>query len=570
MSRPEKSLSNIFRSLLTLACMSMAWMGYSQEWEKEGEGEIKDLEIEMTKERKLTLPRATRYFEKVPPRPYEPIVPAITYEFRNLSFTSPNYTPVIRPLRLKQEELTKLYGNYVSGGLGNYQSFFAEGSAATKRDKNKMIGADFYWRSFGKGPVEDGHSANSTTRVTVFGKKVTDAVTVSGDVNYYNNRVYFYGFTPGTDIDRDKLKQVYEITSVNVSLTNSKKEQFNYFARAGYSFLKDAYVSNEGEFSLTFKGNYAWDDKHMFQLDADMFLINRKDADSSLTRHLLHIRPSYTFRPLDGLAVTAGLNLAIQSDSFNGSSVLNGYPYLAGRYAASEKLTLYARVSGDVDKVNLHSLSAENPWMASDNAITNTNRLWEIDGGMEGTLGTMVATRVGAAYTSFRNLYFYQNVRDPLDPGGITVGQDFDKFGLTYDDATRFNPYAEATFTQADAFGLTLRADYYKYSTRTLANAWHRPSYRTTLQVKYNLYSKIFLQAGLIAQGGMKAIDPDPAIGQINLETAVDLNFRARYFFSKQISAFVQLDNMLSNQYPLYWRYPGRGFQALVGASWSF
>ena len=37
--------------------------------EKENEGEIKDLEIEMTKERQVILPRANRLFEKVPPRP---------------------------------------------------------------------------------------------------------------------------------------------------------------------------------------------------------------------------------------------------------------------------------------------------------------------------------------------------------------------------------------------------------------------------------------------------------------------------------------------------------------------
>ena len=60
---------------------------YGQEqWEKEGEGEIKDLEIEMTKERQLILPRATKYFEKVSPRPFEPIVPAITYDVKKALF----------------------------------------------------------------------------------------------------------------------------------------------------------------------------------------------------------------------------------------------------------------------------------------------------------------------------------------------------------------------------------------------------------------------------------------------------------------------------------------------------
>ena len=54
-----------------------------EQWEKEGEGEIKDVEIEIIKDRQITLPRANRNFEKVPSRPFELIQPAITYEFKN-------------------------------------------------------------------------------------------------------------------------------------------------------------------------------------------------------------------------------------------------------------------------------------------------------------------------------------------------------------------------------------------------------------------------------------------------------------------------------------------------------
>lgn len=127
--------------LCTLFLLGMAGSPlYGQEtWEKEGEGEIKDLEIELTKERQVTLPLANRYFEKVPPRPFEPIVPAITYAPKPLSFTSPNYVPVIRPLRIRQEELARLYGNYVSAGLGNYTSFMVDGSVSTKREDRKSV-----------------------------------------------------------------------------------------------------------------------------------------------------------------------------------------------------------------------------------------------------------------------------------------------------------------------------------------------------------------------------------------------------------------------------------------------
>ncbi|MEQ8423259.1 MAG: hypothetical protein RIA63_01025, partial [Cyclobacteriaceae bacterium] len=97
-------------------------LAQDQQWEKDGE--IEDVEIEILRERQIVLPRANRNFEKVPPRPSEPIKPEITYQFRNLSFNVPDYKPNIRPLRLKQEDISKIYGNYVSVGFGNFSSPF--------------------------------------------------------------------------------------------------------------------------------------------------------------------------------------------------------------------------------------------------------------------------------------------------------------------------------------------------------------------------------------------------------------------------------------------------------------
>jgi len=152
--------------------------------EKWGEGEIESVEIEIVKDRQISLPRANRNFEKIPPRPAEPIRPEITYELKNLSFTSPDYNPAIRPLKLKQEELAKIYGNYLSAGLGNYSSPYAELYLNSKRDKTKFYGAHFYHRSFGQGPVDDKNSASGNTQVDLFGKFFSSAVTTGAYLNY--------------------------------------------------------------------------------------------------------------------------------------------------------------------------------------------------------------------------------------------------------------------------------------------------------------------------------------------------------------------------------------------------
>lgn len=560
--------------LLALVMMAaVAVPAVAQEtWEKEGEGEIKDLEIELTKERQLTLPRANRYFDKVPPRAFEPIVPAITYEVKNFSYASPNYVPVIRPLRIKQEDLPKLYGNYVSAGIGNLSSFMVDGSVATKRDKKKLLGADFFWRSFGKGPVDGDNSAQSDTRFSLFGKTATDGAILGGDINYNNQRGYFYGYAPGTDPDRDKIKQVYQTLSAHFSMENRKRGTINYRLRAGYSQLDDAYVSSEREFAVNLNGEYLNTNQSKVLVDVNAAFIGRKDSLYNHSRNLIRVQTAYRFVPVEKLTLTLGVNIALTNESGQGTGAsvptFNLYPHLVVTYAMSEKTSLYGRFSGNMDKVNLHTLSAENFWLNSNNSMFHTHRPFELDGGVQASTGKFQG-RAGISFARLDRLYFYQSVRNAVDPSGNPVGFAFDKFDLTYDNAGRMNPYLEGTFTQADQFTATLRMDYFRYSTDTLAEAWHRPTFAGDLKVEYNLFSKIYLQAGLRVQGGMKAMGPGTGLVQ-SLESAVDVNFRARYFFSKELSAFLQLNNLAASQYPLYLNYPARGFQAMVGVSWSF
>jgi len=73
----------------------------------------------------------------------------------------------------------------------------------------------------------------------------------------------------------------------------------------------------------------------------------------------------------------------------------------------------------------------------------------------------------------------------------------------------------------------------------------------------------------MIAQGNMKAFDPI-ANETVTLDPAFDLNVRSEYLVSDKFSAFVELNNILSNKYPVFLHYPVRGFQAMVGITWKF
>jgi hypothetical protein len=133
----------------------------------------------------------------------------------------------------------------------------------------------------------------------------------------------------------------------------------------------------------------------------------------------------------------------------------------------------------------------------------------------------------------------------------------------------RTNFYVSLLYTHSDVAKVSLQGDYFAYATDEIPEAWHRPGYRVTLGASYNLFEKIIFNADMIMQGNMKAFDPE-ADKTVKLKSAFDLNFRAEYLVSDTFSAFVDLNNITSNKYPVFLNYPVRGFQVGVGITWKF
>jgi hypothetical protein len=216
--------------------------------------------------------------------------------------------------------------------------------------------------------------------------------------------------------------------------------------------------------------------------------------------------------------------------------------------------------TGGVDKVTLHSLVRENWWLAPNIPIYHTNRLFEFLAGINARLGNQVEVHAGLAAANLKNLYSFVNSAD-----------DQSKFITVFDEGTvkRNNVYAALSYAQSEKAKFMVRMDYYTYTAGDLQEVWHRPTYRLSANAFYNIYDKILLKADLIMQGGMKALD-QPSAEVIRLDGAFDLNARAEYLFSDSFSFFVQLNNIVSNEYPLFYHYPVRGMQGLGGITWSF
>src|SRR5690606_16023685 len=509
-------------------------------------GGLEDVEVEIIKERQLTLPPASRNFEKIPPRPAEQAPPSVTYDFRSFNFQAPEIVPRIRPLRLKQESATQAYGGYVSLGYGNYASPYAEAFLNNRKDSRKLVGAHLWHRSSAKGPVDDKNSGGGTSGLSLYGKAFGDVISASGKIGWENLTTHFYGYPEGEVVSRDDIRQSFNFLSVGGEISNTRKTKFKYTLGARFSYMADHYDAKETDADLSFKTGYEIDKLNAIELRADYSVVSRKDASIDPgPRSLFSIGGQYVFSPLDGLDIRAGAKVAVENDTLD-SKDLHVFPDVQATFSLTPTVDLIGSLSGGVDEVSLHSLVRENRWVAPGIAIYHTNGLFEFLAGIKARLGSKVEVEGGLAAAHLKNLYSFVN--DPDDQS---------KFITVFDPGTvrRNNVYAAISYTQSERAKFMARGDFYTYTAGDLAEVWHRPTYRLSANAFYNVFDKILLKADMIVQGGMKALD-QPTQEKVSLDNAFDLNARVEYLFSNSFSFFVQLNNIASNEYPMFYHYP--------------
>jgi hypothetical protein len=560
-----KGIEYTVNLVLVAVLMCVSAIASAQEKEKEkdkwGEGEIEKVEIEIVKERQIVLPKANRNFEKIPPRPAEPIKPEISYDFKNINFTATDYNPSIRPLRLQQEQISKLYGNYISGGFGNYVSPLLEAYLTNKRSKDKFYGAKFFHQSFGTGPVDKGNSSSGNTELSVFGKSFNKNGTAGGFLKFENFRNRFYGYLQDPLIEQSPQKQGYTVISLGASVENPKNADFNYKLNGGFSYLYDKFDASESEVNLGLQSDYDITEESKIIVNAEYFLISRKDAMiEAKPRHIFKVQPAYFFKLFDKLKVTAGMNVALENDTIGKSKSFHVYPNAKAEYQLTNSVEVYAALTGDVDKVSLHTMAHENPWLDANIGIFNTNRSVDFSGGLKGKFGSKFAFGTGVSLANLKDLYFYKN--NPADRA---------RFVTVFDEGNvkRTNLFGELSFSEPNKVRFSLRGDLYGYSTDEVEAAWHRPTYRMTFNSSFNIVDKFLINADILTQGGAKAFDVDTNT-IVTLDPAFDLNVKLNYFVSPQLSIFIKGSNLLANEYQLYLNYPVRGLQVLGGLTYMF
>lgn len=522
-------------------------------------GEIEDAEIIVEKNREITLPEASRNFEKItaPARQPDPVVQKYQYIEKNIKLADLN--PRFRVLQMPQEPPKKLEGNYLKAGFGNYATAYLEGFFNSTQNTDYSYGARIRHLSAGRGPVDKDYSANSENFVSVYGRYFTEALTAGAALEYNREKYYFYGYRPGRVVERNAIKQIFNTIAFKTNFTNNnKKSPLDYRLDVNVFNLSDDYNASEFEVGAQLKGDYQITDNVKAVLHTDLFLTRLKD-ETSLNRNFFRLKPAIRYQA-DALTVTAGLNTVYENDSTQTDTPLHMYPVLQAEYTFLENFALFAGFEGDMQRTTLRQFVNENPFLGPNIPVIHTNKAREIYAGVKGKLGGDLTFSAKLAHTGYKNLYFFINSR-----------QDTSKFTTVYEnDFTNVvNFTGELGYNYGDKFRLSLKSDFYNFGLSSLEEAWHRPTFTTTMLGSYNFNNKIFFNTEIYYLGGITAKNFVSNKKQ-DLDPILDMNIKVDYLFFDKFSAFLSFNNLLSSKYQRYLYYPNRGLNVLVGATYSF
>jgi len=533
------------------------------------DGKLESTEIVVEKNKVLELPEASRNYEKFRIDPPEKKTNKVTYRFTDYKLSDQDVPLSVRVLTIKQEDLPKLYGNYVKAGFGNYTTPYLKGYFHNKRDDKASYGAHVSHVS-SNGPVENSEVSNS--EIGVNGEGYMGNFTIGGKAMYGRDGYNYYGKSQElTVVDEQTFNRISAEAYLNNQLDPSAKLQ--YRLGGGIRNISDAFEASEFDGFADLSMNYYLSEKSRVELLSDFSYISFK-SNKTVSRPFFRLSPSYQM-DMDKLDLSIGAGIAYADDEVNGGDKLNFYPKVrVGFEAIENKLVLFGGLDGDLERVSLYELTRENPWLQTKDAgdlvkfnpiqIRNIDKQVEVYGGVTGSLASNVQFTARAAYQNLNNLYFFNHSLS-----------DSSRFVLQYDSASavsNINFYGEVVYNHADKTRIGVKMDYNNYSIDNLEHPFYRPAMKASVFASHNLYDKILFNAELYYIGSSfgQILRSSGQYTIVESDKIIDLNLKVDYRISEKFSTFVMLNNVLGKEYERFVNYPTKGFQAIGGITYTF
>lgn len=488
--------------------------------------------------------------------------PIFSYEVPEKRMDGQPTLYTIKPLSLGTSLLPKLKNNYTKVGYGNYNSPLFETYLNTTRNKNLQAGLFVKHLSFN--PTGDRQFSNNT--IYGFGKRFLGSGILSADALYYRNVVNLYGYKLPTGITlsdvgpNNDINQKFQTIEGKVAYQNILKDtsKLSYKLDGGFYNFSDNRDVTENDFKIygTFGKRI---NGNPLDIKTGVNISNLKFGNTEYNRVFVDINPRYKLN-MDQLYINLGFNSTFFNDSTG--TTFYFFPIAeAGINLIKNSLTTYVGITGNLQRNTYRSIANENPFVRSA-GFRNTINSFELYGGFKGIISPQTSFLLNASLANVQNLLFYV---------GDSANLYSQKVVFDTKSSSVFNVKAELNHEFGNQFLLGFVMNYYSYSISIKA-PYSMPTFTTQLNLGYNMSDKFLWKASVLTMNKRESgIEVAPnTINATTLKGFVDLNLGLDYRYTKNISLFVNLNNLTNNQYERWVNLPVYGFNVMGGLTVSF
>jgi hypothetical protein len=457
--------------------------------------------------------------------------------------------------------------NFVRAGFGSLRTLYGEAYVNNGQDQALQLGA--YAKHFGQQGSDAAKQNQSRTEVGVFGKTIGDTHTLTGRINYLRRNNYFYGYDNAlvNPTTTSPAKQHFNTISAEGELARNYQDTENAFTYAlklnGYAF-SNAYAAREnnviltGYLNQTIKQFYAG-------LGASLDVSSQKDSAYSLNNSFLRANPYLKFQG-ENYKIDAGVNIV---QEFGFSRRLFVFPAAKLEFQVLPKyVRLFAEAKGNVNRSSIRNFSEDNPFIGQNINIKNSVDRLDVTIGLKGQLFPGMGFKAAVFRNEVKDMpLFISNI---VYNAGLPIPVGNNRFNVIYDNGTArvtgFN--GELDYKASDGFNIFGRVEFRDYKLKSEAEAWNLPKFKLTAGTAIHINNKVDINGSVLFRGATKDITGANQI--VNIKSFADLSGGVNYKATKQLSVFVQANNILNTTYQTWLYYPNYAFNIFGGVGYSF
>ncbi len=507
----------------------------------------------------------------------------ISYSINSIPVAS-TFTPAKGKAKtLQRVPKERFYNNYISLGYGNYSTPIVEIFAHSNSSNYNDFGGFFNYHSSGGGI--DGIVLNDDFKdlnVNLYYKQSerTFDWKVEGELEYLSNN--WYGLSDEINYSETTISSIEEKQSYTDLSLKGEIDFFDALIHKGdvsISRFSDKFKSGENHLEINSVIDFPIG-QELMSSEISLELLNGKfENDFFQTEKLSYTYFNIGFSPnfevlRDNLTLNVGARFYYSiTNNFEGSKFYI-YPNVTASYNISEEaLIAYAGVVGDLHQNSYKNFVEKNPFVSPTLYIQRTNQQYNAYAGIKGLLNSKIRFNLKAAYINEKNKPLYK-LNPSLTDGSNEVDKGYqaaNSFQVVYDDVNTIYFNGEIIFDLFKEFKFGGNLDFNSYSLKNEDQAWNLPLLKATLIAKYTR-KKWSAGADFFFSSDRKddlSIIPDIST-RITNSAYFDINLNGVYTIDDKFDIFINVNNLLSNNYQVYTNFKVQGLQFFGGVKYKF